>query len=176
MQIEIPAGAAELDAVDARPRTSLILLPLMMVLLGILGWAVGNRMSAMLTAQGFKPRTRPVDEAFYREAKAFYDENAIDQGVVRLPAGQVGYFLAQQWAYIPELRLKADTRYTLWVASTDVPHGFTLRDQGLNLLVIPGTAYQVVLQFEEPGPYAVSCTEYCGLGHETMFGRIIVEP
>ncbi|NIV31885.1 MAG: cytochrome C oxidase subunit II, partial [Anaerolineae bacterium] len=61
---------------------------------------------------------------------------------------------AQSWAYLPELRLQAGQRYVAWVASTDVRHGFLLRDQGLSFLLEPGYAYRVELLFEEPGTYA----------------------
>lgn len=160
-----------------RPWTTLILAPLIGVLVVVLGWATGQHMSALAaTLSDQNNNYRPADEAFFQRAERFYDTNKVAPGVVRVPPGQEAYLLAQQWAFVPELRLQVGVRYIVWVAATDVPHSFTLRDQDLNLLLTPGYAYQVEFMFEEPGQYAVSCTEYCGLGHAGMFGRIIVEP
>lgn len=173
--METTASAAA-QGRDERPRTSLILLPLLMVLVGILAGVLGKQLGPLMTGAAVQLKYREADEAFFQEAKAFYAQNAVAEGVVSVPPGQEVYLLAQQWAYIPELRLKAGAPYTFWVASADVPHGFTLREQGLNFMLVPGYVYQVELTFDKPGQYVATCTEYCGLGHETMFGRIIVEP
>ncbi|MCC6188374.1 MAG: hypothetical protein IT318_05040 [Anaerolineales bacterium] len=159
-----------------RPRTSLIFIPLLAALLGLFAWGLAKLLAPMMLAEALKVTYREADEAFYAEVDAFYAQNDTVDGAVVVPPGQTGYLLAQQWAYLPMLRLKAGTPYTFWVASADVPHGFTLRDQGLNFMLIPGYAYEVELRFDTPGRFAVSCTEYCGLGHEAMFGQIVVEP
>lgn len=42
-------------------------------------------------------------------------------------------------------------------------------------MVIPGQVSRVTVTFEEPGEYPYVCNEYCGVGHHTMSGKVIVE-
>ena len=37
------------------------------------------------------------------------------------------------------------------------------------------TMAEMTMTFTEPGEYLVYCTVYCGLGHDMMKGKIIVE-
>ncbi|WP_281004375.1 hypothetical protein [Marinithermus hydrothermalis] len=34
---------------------------------------------------------------------------------------------------------------------------------------------KVSTRFDRPGVYRIICTEYCGIGHQNMLGKIIVE-
>lgn len=61
------------------------------------------------------------------------------------------------------------------VSAQDVIHGFLISDVGVNAMVIPGQITQVTATFDEAGEYNIICHEFCGIGHQTMFGRVIVE-
>lgn len=61
------------------------------------------------------------------------------------------------------------------IASQDVIHSYTIVDTVANLMVVPGHVTEYSYTFNQPGEYLVLCNEYCGIGHQLMQGRIIVE-
>jgi len=84
--------------------------------------------------------------------------------------------LAQIWRFDPgEIRIPAGSEITFYVTSKDVQHGFKIMDTNINLMVLPGQVSKLKTTFENPGTYDVVCHEYCGIGHHTMYGQIIVE-
>lgn len=94
--------------------------------------------------------------------------------VVRPPAGTDAYLMAEQWIWTPILQLRRGVTYRLHVSSIDVEHGFSLQPVDMNLQVAPGYDEVVTFTPQQDGVYTIVCNEYCGLGHATMAGRIIV--
>ncbi|WP_456414771.1 cytochrome c oxidase subunit II [Oceanithermus profundus] len=86
------------------------------------------------------------------------------------------YVLAQAFTFLPgEIRVPKGAKVVFYVTSPDVQHGFHIRGTNVNVQVIPGEVGKVEHTFDEPGEYLVICNEYCGLGHQDMIGKIIVE-
>ena len=86
------------------------------------------------------------------------------------------YVLAQAWTFNPkEIRVPVGSTVTFFVTSSDVQHGFHLWNTNLNMMVIPGQVSRFSYTFEEPGTFDFVCHEYCGAGHQTMYGQVIVE-
>lgn len=80
------------------------------------------------------------------------------------------------WAYTPnEIRVPAGSTVTFNLTSRDVVHGFRIVGTPVNTMVFPGQLAKATYTFREPGTYLFVCHEYCGIGHQNMFGRIIVE-
>lgn len=48
-------------------------------------------------------------------------------------------------------------------------------DTNINMMVLPGQVSNLKTTFDKPGTYNVICHEYCGIGHHTMYGQIVVE-
>lgn len=63
----------------------------------------------------------------------------------------------------------------LYVTSRDVMHGYHIDKTLVNLMAIPGAVTYARVKFDRAGEYQIICHEYCGLGHQNMVGRIIVE-
>jgi len=83
--------------------------------------------------------------------------------------------IASAWSFNPpEIRVPAGAEITFTVTSTDLLHGFNIEGTRLNMMLVPGQISENRYTFREPGEYTIICHEYCGLGHHTMFGRIIV--
>jgi cytochrome c oxidase subunit 2 len=61
------------------------------------------------------------------------------------------------------------------VTSADVQHGFRIQGTNINLQVLPGQIAKSTYTFNEAGEFPYICGEYCGVGHQNMFGKIIVE-
>jgi cytochrome c oxidase subunit 2 len=86
------------------------------------------------------------------------------------------YILAQAWQWNPkEIRIPVGSTVTFFLTSKDVQHGFHLWDTNLNVMVLPGQVSKVTVTFDEAGEYPYICNEYCGVGHHTMDGVLIVE-
>ncbi len=100
-----------------------------------------------------------------------------EPGVRELAPGKYEvYILAQIWTFAPsEIRVPAGSEVTFYVTSKDVQHGFRIQDTNLSFMVLPGQISKMTHRFEEPGEYVFVCHEYCGVGHHTMAGKLIVE-
>jgi cytochrome c oxidase subunit 2 len=94
--------------------------------------------------------------------------------VVHPPAGGDAYMLGRLWEWWPILELEKGQTYRLHLSSMDWQHGFSLQPVNINLEIQPGYEMVVTLKPTETGEYSVVCNEYCGIGHHTMIGRIIV--
>ena len=87
------------------------------------------------------------------------------------------YILAQAWSFQPrEIRVPVGSTVTFYLTSKDVQHAFRLDNTNINMMVLPGEISKLTATFDEPGDYNFVCLEYCGVGHHTMFGQLIVEP
>ena len=121
-------------------------------------------------------RTTPAE--FAATATAFNnkyqvgDENGVP--VVRPPAGSDVYLSARTWQWSSILELKKGSTYRLHLSSMDLQHGFSLQPGNLNFMVLPGYDYVLTLTPDKAGAYNVICNEYCGIGHQTMVGKINV--
>ena len=84
-------------------------------------------------------------------------------------------FVAQQYSFTPScLIVPADTPITLRATSADVVHGILLAGTSVNLNLVPGYIATYSTRFSQPSDYLMPCHEFCGVGHEGMWGRINV--
>jgi cytochrome c oxidase subunit II len=126
---------------------------------------------------GLRYRTTPA--AYYKRAQEFIKTYRVgtDHGipVVAPPPGSDVYLVAQSWQWQPVLRLRQGAQYTLHLSSLDVDHGFSLFPVNLNFEVVPGYDYGLRVTPTAAGDFRIICNEFCGIGHHTMVGRVIVE-
>lgn len=61
------------------------------------------------------------------------------------------------------------------MTSKDVVHGFHIPGTPVNLMLTPGHITEYTHTFNEPGEYLIVCHEYCGIGHEQMYAKFVVE-
>jgi cytochrome c oxidase subunit 2 len=84
--------------------------------------------------------------------------------------------IGQTWAFRPsEIRVPVGSRVTFTATSQDVIHGLRVEKTNVNMMLIPGQVGRATAHFTAPGEYLLVCHEYCGLAHQTMFGKVIVE-
>lgn len=102
----------------------------------------------------------------------------VDERVRELaPNKYEAYILAQTWTFLPNrITVPVGSTVTFYVTSKDVQHGFNLQQTNINMMVVPGEVSTLTMTFDEPGEYNFVCNEYCGVGHQTMYGTVIVEP
>ncbi len=95
------------------------------------------------------------------------------------PGKYEAYILAQAspWKFYPaEIRVKVGSTVTFYVTSVDVQHGFKIFDTNVNMQILPGQVSKLAHTFDKVGEFPYACAEYCGVGHQNMFGKVIVEP
>lgn len=105
------------------------------------------------------------------------NETAPGSGQVRAMAGGDIYLMSRMWSFYPAtLTLKAGQTYTVWYSSIDVVHNPIIAGERLSFTAVPGHAYGITFTPTRPGQYLVYCAEYCGIGHQAMASKLIVEP
>ena len=94
------------------------------------------------------------------------------------PDGSVRVTLvaARYGFYPPRIEVPVDTPVTFRLASADVLHGVHVPNTNMTTMVVPGYISEVTTMFPRTGEYSLLCNEYCGLGHDSMWSRLVVVP
>ena len=146
----------------------LILLSVAFMTAFTIGWLVWG-------SQNVPTKTRVVNQAEYATAvNDFATKYKGDDGKVWVPPGTDAYMLAFRFGWTPELVLQTDTKYTIWLSSADVLHGFAIVGQNINLQIAPRHGFGATITPDEPGTYRIICNEYCGLNHQDMTSFLTV--
>jgi cytochrome c oxidase subunit 2 len=123
-------------------------------------------------------RSRVNPQQFYARTVAFATQHQIgvDRGIpiVAPPPGSDIYLTALSFMWYPILQLEKDKEYTLHLSALDVNHGFSLYPLNVNFQVVPGYDYGLKVTPTATGDFRIICNEFCGIGHHTMVGRMIV--
>jgi len=93
--------------------------------------------------------------------------------------GQVTVRLvAQQYSFTPQcIVVPADTMVTVRGTASDAIHGFVVGRTNANVMLVPGFISTFRTRFTQVGEHLMPCHEYCGTGHEGMWGRVqVLEP
>ena len=73
-----------------------------------------------------------------------------------------------------ELRVPANTPILLRMSSDDVIHSHFIHQYRVTEDLMPGRVTYMWFMPDEIGEFVVTCREYCGSGHSSMFGKVIV--
>ena len=85
--------------------------------------------------------------------------------------------IAQQYAFIPQcIVVPAEMPVTFRGTAIDAIHGFVIGRTNANTMLIPGFVATFTTSFPRSGEQLMPCHEYCGTGHEAMWGRVQVLP
>jgi len=121
-------------------------------------------------------RTTPAQ--FTAKTQAMVDQYTVreEEGypVVHPPPGSDVYLISRLWQWWPILELEVDQSYRVHISSLDWQHGFSLQPVNINLQIHPGYEFVVNMTPDQLGDYGIVCNEYCGIGHHTMLGKMIV--
>jgi cytochrome c oxidase subunit 2 len=125
---------------------------------------------------GIRRRTEPA--AYFKRTQEFIKQYQVgdDRGmpIVAPPPGSDIYLAAMTFQWTPILKLEKGKQYTLHISSLDVNHGFSLFPVNLNFQIVPGYDYGLRVTPTASGDFRIICNEFCGIGHHTMVGRVIV--
>lgn len=117
-------------------------------------------------------------KAFRQKTVDYIQRHRLPDGSVRAVPGEPVPILAQQFSYTPNtLRLQTGKKYHLQILSLDVVHGFSLVMDGssFNTVAMPKMVTDLELRPTRPGVFLTLCTEYCGMAHEFMRAKFIIE-
>ena len=117
----------------------------------------------------------PIDSSRLHLSEEFAEDNL---GVKINPDGSVRVTLvaARYGFYPPRIEVPVDTQVTFRLASADVLHGVHVPDTNMATMIVPGYIAEVTTTFPRTGEYSLLCNEYCGLGHDSMWSRLVVVP
>jgi cytochrome c oxidase subunit 2 len=105
--------------------------------------------------------------------RSFADAGLVSTG----PKAYLVHMLAHMWAWTPSpLHVPQGATVTFYVTSADVLHGFQVQGTTINLTAVPGIVGSMTYTFTHPKIYNIICNEYCGIGHQSMIGQIVVDP
>lgn len=123
-------------------------------------------------------RTRVDPKAYYARTVAFAKQYKVgtDRGlpIVAPPPGADVYLVGLTFQWYPILKLQQGKEYTLHMSALDVNHGFSLYPININFAVVPSFDYALKVTPTVAGDFRIICNEFCGIGHHTMVGRVIV--
>jgi Icc-related predicted phosphoesterase/plastocyanin len=89
---------------------------------------------------------------------------------------QVITIMAKKFEYSPaEIRIKKGVPVILELTSLDRLHGFNCPDLHVRTDIYPGKISRQEILAQKTGTFEFFCDVFCGEGHETMTGKIIVE-
>ena len=83
--------------------------------------------------------------------------------------------IGQQYSFTPQcVVVPANTPVTLRATSADVVHGLLIEGTNINTMLVPGYISELPVRFSAAGDHEMPCQEFCGMGHQGMWGKIKV--
>lgn len=118
-------------------------------------------------------RVETVNPATLHLSGEFIESNL---GSVFEPNGSVTVrAVGQQFSFTPEcIVVPTDTLITLRATSADVVHGLLIEGTNVNTMLVPGYVSVIQMRFDKPAEHAMPCHEFCGIGHQGMWGKVKV--
>jgi cytochrome c oxidase subunit II len=83
--------------------------------------------------------------------------------------------IGQQYSFTPQcVVVPADTPITFRATSADVVHGLLIEGTNINTMLVPGYVSVLQTSFRALAEHVMPCQEFCGLGHQGMWGKVKV--
>ena len=83
--------------------------------------------------------------------------------------------VAAQFTFVPQcVVVPSDTPITFRATSADVVHGLLIEGTNINTMLVPGYVSVLPIRFKAPGDHVMPCQEFCGIGHQGMWGKVKV--
>jgi cytochrome c oxidase subunit 2 len=160
-------SASEAVAVEAERRWAIIVALIILSLLAMI-IVTGLHWASMPPS-----RVETIDPRKLHLEGEFVEDNL---GTTVAADGKVTVRLvAQQYSFEPQcLVVPAGVPVTFRATSTDAIHGFVVDRSNANVMLVPGFIATFTATFDKSGERLMPCHEYCGTGHEAMWGRVQV--
>lgn len=134
---------------------------------------------AMMVVTGLRWASMPPSRVETIDVKTLHLQGEFVEsnlGTVLGPDGKVTVrLIAQQYSFVPQcIVVPAEMPVTFRGTATDAIHGFVVGKTNANTMLIPGFVATFTTTFRRTGEQLMPCHEYCGTGHEAMWGRVQV--
>ncbi len=115
----------------------------------------------------------PVNDAIEEDVKFDFDKVIEEPGEKSVKSFDM---MAKKWEFVPSTIIvnKGDT-VKLSIASADVTHGFALREFGVSANLVAGKIVEIEFIASKKGTFDFFCSVFCGSGHGSMKGTLVVE-
>jgi cytochrome c oxidase subunit 2 len=84
------------------------------------------------------------------------------------------FSIVGQTTQSPEMVIPENENVRIWLTSSDVVHGFYVRQFNFSRYALPGVINEFTLSPQKTGTFFGQCTQLCGLYHSLMFFRVKV--
>ena len=167
MSAEENHGAAEAVAARVERRWATISIAIVGLLVGMAAF-IGIHQATM--PQG---HVETADPKTLHLAGEFVESNL---GAEVLADGSVMVrAVGQQYSFTPQcIVVPSETPVTLRATSADVVHGLLIEGTNVNTMLVPGYVSVLQTSFKAPAQHVMPCQEFCGLGHQGMWGKVKV--
>ncbi len=82
---------------------------------------------------------------------------------------------AKKYEFNPDVvTVKKGEHVKLVITATDRDHGFKLEAFGINQKLKKGTPTTIEFTADKAGTFPFQCSEFCGMGHRHMKGKLVV--
>ena len=93
-----------------------------------------------------------------------------------LPSGPEIQLTAEKYDFKPDtVTVKKGARLKLVITAVDHDHGFKIDAFHINEKLPKGQAVTVEFIADQVGEFPFQCSQFCGLGHKKMKGKLVVE-
>jgi cytochrome c oxidase subunit II len=83
--------------------------------------------------------------------------------------------IGQQYSFTPQcVVVPAETPVKFRATSADVVHGLLIDGTNINTMLVPGYVSVLPIRFKVAGEHVMPCQEFCGVGHQGMWGKVKV--
>ena len=107
---------------------------------------------------------------------AFLTIFALAQGPVASTEVHEIQMTAKKYEFNPNvITVKKGERVKLIITALDRDHGFKLEAFGIDQKLKKGDATTIEFTADKTGTFEFKCSEFCGLGHGKMKGKLVVE-
>lgn len=101
---------------------------------------------------------------------------ALAQGPVASTEVHEIQMTAKKYEYNPNvITVKKGEHVKLIVTALDRDHGFKLEAYGIDQKLKKGEATTIEFTADKTGTFGFKCSEFCGMGHGKMKGKLVVE-
>jgi len=96
-------------------------------------------------------------------------------GTAAGPGRRVIPMVARKWTFVPAtVQARRGETLVFQLTAPEVPMGFSLPDFQRRTDVVPGQTATLELVPDKAGSFTFLCDIFCGEGHETMNGTLVV--
>ena len=83
--------------------------------------------------------------------------------------------IGQQYSFTPQcVVVPSETPINFRATSADVVHGLLIEGSNINIMLVPGYVSVLPIRFKAVGEHVMPCQEFCGIGHQGMWGKVKV--